>query len=148
MILNHLIISLYDLDFYLFYFVDLIYPDLPMDLGSVNLHRIPPKISKTLIDTKEQILSNTDYYDSVENNFCVIPIGYNIIQYFGGKIFECVRDMHCTPMVVNGVLNSPHGQIGTCVRTYFDSTWGLSVFRILFSFKFKSEIYDRYLYYV
>ena len=119
-----------------------------MDLGSVNLHRIPSKISKTLIDTKEQIISNTDYYDSVENNFFVIPIGYNIIQYFGGNNFECVRDMHCTPMVVNGVLNSPHGQIGTCVRTYFDTTWGLFGLQTLFVLKFKSEIYASYLCYV
>ena len=96
-----------------------------MDLGSVNLHRIPSKILKTLIDTKEQILSNLDDYNSIKNNFCVIPVGYNVIQYFGTNNFECVRDMYCTPMVVNGVLNSPHGQIGTYVRI-------LMRFRVLF----------------
>ena len=101
-----------------FNFADLIYPDLPMDLGSVNLHRIPSKISKNLIDMKDQILSNIDDYNSMKNNFYVVPIGYNIIQYFDTNNFECVRDLYCTPMVVNGVLNSPHGQIGTYV---FDS---------------------------
>ena len=93
-----------------------LFPTLPMEVGTVNVSRIPSSICKQLLKLKAKF-QTTETKQQVNPSSLVIPEGYYLVEFFGTHDFGWLKQEATMPMTSDGLLSDPTGKLGTFART-------------------------------
>ena len=86
-----------------------------MEVGTVNVSRIPSSICKQLLKLKAKF-QTSETKQQVNPSSLVIPEGYYLVEFFGTHDFGWLKQEATMPMTSDGLLSDPTGKLGKYVR--------------------------------